>query len=48
MDKEFADNFEICMDIRQEADYGLSYKDENAKIAVEDAEKLIKATESIL
>ena len=48
MDKEFADNFEICMDIRQEADYGLSYKDKNAKIAVEDAEKLIKAAEIIL
>ena len=48
MDKEFADNFEMCMDIRQEADYGLSYTGESARIAVEDADKLVKAAERIL
>ena len=48
MDKEFADNFEMCMDIRQEADYGLSYTGESARIAVEDADQLVKAAERIL
>ena len=48
MDKEFSDNFEMCMDIRQEADYGLSYTGESARIAVEDADKLVKAAERIL
>jgi uncharacterized protein (UPF0332 family) len=48
LDKEFADNFEMCMDIRQEADYGLTYSSRSAELSVESAEKLLKVTKNIL
>lgn len=46
--KEFADNFEMCMDIRQEADYGLTYNSRSAELSIESAKKLLEATKNIL
>lgn len=37
LDPEFADNFEMIMDIRHEADYALTYEEESAGIAIENA-----------
>jgi len=48
VDREFADNFEMCMDIRQEADYGLTYSSGSAEIVVESAEKLLEVTKDLL
>jgi len=48
IDKEFADNFEMCMDMRREADYGLTYSSESAKLSVEDADKLFEVAKNIL
>ena len=46
--KEFADNFEMCMDIRQEADYGLTYSSGSAELSIESAKKLLEATRTSL
>jgi len=48
LDKESADDFEICMDIRQEADYGLTYSSRSAELSVKAAEKLLEVAKSIL
>jgi len=48
LEKGFADNFEMCMDIRQEADYGLTYSTTSAELSIEYAEKLLEATKNIL
>ena len=48
LDKEFADNYEMCMDIRHEADYGLTYSDESAKLSVKAAKQLLETAKNIL
>ena len=48
LDKEFVDNYEMCMDIRHEADYGLTYSGESAKLSVEAARQLLEVTKNIL
>jgi len=48
LDKESADDFEMCMDIRQEADYGLTYSSRSAELSVKAAEKLLEVAKSIL
>ena len=40
--------FKEAMDLREEADYGASYSEEGAKTTVENAEKLLTASEKIL
>jgi len=34
LEQEFADNFEMGMDIRHEADYALTYDEDSARIAI--------------
>ncbi|MBI5001228.1 MAG: HEPN domain-containing protein [Euryarchaeota archaeon] len=46
--EEFADNFEMAMDIRHEADYALSYDEESAKIAVRNAERFLHKAQEML
>ncbi|PKP60687.1 MAG: hypothetical protein CVT88_02295 [Candidatus Altiarchaeales archaeon HGW-Altiarchaeales-1] len=48
LEHEFADNLEMSMDLRHEADYGLTYDEESAKITVENAKKLLAKTQTIL
>jgi hypothetical protein len=36
------------MDIRQEADYGLTYSSGSAELSIESAKKLLEATKNIL
>ena len=48
LDPEFADNFEMIMDIRHEADYALTYEEESARIAIENARKFIDKALSLL
>ena len=44
LDAEFAENFEIGMDIRHEADYALTFDEESAKIAIGNARKFLEKT----
>lgn len=44
LNAEFAENFEIGMDIRHEADYALTFDEESAKIAIGNAGKFLKKT----
>ena len=44
LDSEFAENFEIGMDIRHEADYALTFDEESAKIAIGNARKFLEKT----
>jgi len=39
-----ADNFEICMNLRHDADYGLIYDQESAETAVNYAESFLNNT----
>jgi len=42
------ENFELCMNLRHEADYGLSYHKENAETALKYAEEFLKSTVNLL
>ena len=42
------DNFEMCMHLRHEADYGLLYSSESAKTAITYAEAFLKNTLNLL
>ncbi len=44
LDPKFTDNYEMSMDIRHEADYALTFDEESAKIAIENARKFLKKT----
>ena len=48
LDSEFADNFEMIMDIRHEADYALTYEEESARIAIENARNFLEKALSLL
>ena len=48
LDQEFADNFEMSMDIRHEADYALTYDEDSAKIAIENARRFLHRTQTLL
>ena len=48
MDNEIAEDLENCMDIRHEADYGLTYDRESAKICIDAARNLLESTVNIL
>jgi uncharacterized protein (UPF0332 family) len=43
-----ADNLEMCMDIRHEADYGLVYDEASSRQAVERAKGFLAAAKSVL
>jgi len=38
--KELLNNYEMAMDVRHEADYGLSYSEESAELVIHAAEDL--------
>jgi len=38
LDQEMVDNFELCLHLRHDADYGLSYNHESAETAIQYAE----------
>ena len=48
LDPEFADNFEMIMDIRHEADYALTYEEESARIAIENASNFLERAQALL
>lgn len=48
MNQEMIDNFELCMHLRHDADYGLLYDQESAKTAIKYAEIFLKKTLKIL
>ena len=48
MNQEMVDNFELCMHLRHDADYGLLYDQESAKTAIKYAEIFLKKTLKIL
>jgi uncharacterized protein (UPF0332 family) len=46
--KALADDLEMCMDLRHEADYASTYDKESAEIAVKKAEKFLDKAEELL
>jgi uncharacterized protein (UPF0332 family) len=48
LDKEIGDDLENCMDIRHEADYGLTYDTESATICIDAARNLLESADNIL
>lgn len=48
IDKEHIENFEICMDIRHEADYGMTYDKDSAMMCIKASRKLLKKSKNIL
>jgi len=42
MNQELVDNFELCMHLRHEADYGLLYNQESAETAIKYSEAFLK------
>ncbi len=48
LDTEFTDNFEMCMDIRHEADYALTFDEESSRTAVKNAKTFLKKAIAIL
>jgi uncharacterized protein (UPF0332 family) len=48
LNSEFADNFEMIMDIRHEADYALTYDEESARIAIENARNFLEKALALL
>ena len=45
---ETVENLELCMNLRHQADYGLSYHQESAKTAIKYAEEFLDATLQLL
>lgn len=41
---EFADNFELFMNLRKEADYAFIYDEEGAEIALDYADSILKSS----
>ncbi|MCK4718105.1 MAG: HEPN domain-containing protein [Thermoplasmata archaeon] len=48
IEEEAAENLEMCMDIRHEADYGLTYSPEAAKLALDAAKKMFQNARRLL
>lgn len=48
LDKEHIENFEICMDIRHEADYGMTYDVESATMCIEGSHRFLEKSKKIL
>jgi len=48
INQEMVDNFELCMHLRHDADYGLLYDQESARTAIKYAEVFLKKTLKIL
>ena len=48
MNQEMIDNFELCMHLRHDADYGLIYDQESAKSAIKYTKIFLKETLKIL
>lgn len=44
LDQEMVDNFELCLHLRHDADYGLTYNNESAETAIEYAENFFDNT----
>ena len=44
LDKDMIDNFELCMNLRHDADYGLIYDKESAETAINYADLFFKKT----
>ena len=45
---EMVENFELCMNLRHEADYGLTYHQESAGTAIKYAEEFLNTTLKII
>jgi len=48
MDSDIADDYEMCMNVRHEADYGMVYKKESAALSIEAAQRLYEVACEIL
>ena len=48
LDAEMVENLEICMSLRHEADYGLTYHQESAETAIKYAEKFLDKALNLL
>ena len=48
MDRGLADDLEMVMDLRLEADYGLVHSADGARLAIEMAKGMLKATKDLL
>ena len=48
LDKDHIENFEICMGIRHEADYGLTYDKDGAMMTIKASHKLLEKSKNIL
>ena len=48
LDQDIADDFEMCMNVRHEADYGMVYKKESADLSIEAAQNLYGLATEIL
>ncbi len=46
--KDVADDFELCMDIRHEADYGMIYSEESARLSIEAARRLYELAKGMM
>jgi uncharacterized protein (UPF0332 family) len=44
LDKDMIDNFELCMSLRHDADYGLIYEKESAETALDYADSFLNKT----
>jgi len=48
MDKEMLDNFELCMRLRHDADYGSLYDKDSARAAINYAKVFLSITKKLL
>jgi len=48
LDKRYADDLELCMDMRHEADYAMTYDEESARIAARKASGFLAQAKEIL
>ncbi len=48
LDTDIAEDFEMCMNVRHEADYGMVYRKESAALSIEAARRLFELATEIL
>ncbi len=48
LDERVAGDFELVMDLRHEADYGLAFSRDGARLAIEMAERMFASTQDLL
>jgi uncharacterized protein (UPF0332 family) len=48
LDKEMVENLELCMNLRHEADYGLTYHQESAETAIKYAKEFLDNSLNLL